>query len=191
MKPIDVVNQFYMKYGEDEAACAKAYLKSKRKQNKNKQIKRIAVYHSIMKFGGIGRVISLMLPIYERMNYEVILITEEISDEDYDIPNSIKRYTIVNSSDIKNGIKSYKERAKELEQILTQEKIDLLIHHGVHLPFSVYDIVLAKLLGIYIIAERHQVFTEEFCRINDLFFIQLEIFKMVDKLVVLSSSRLY
>ena len=190
MKPIDVVNQFYMKYGEDEAACAKAYLSNNNHNqdlNINNHIKRIAVYHSVMKFGGIGRVISLMIPIYVGMNYEVILITEEISDEDYEIPSSVKRFTIVNSSDIKNGIKAYKERAKELERILTQEKIDLLIHHGVHLPFSVYDIILAKLMGIYTVAERHQVFTEEFCRINDLFFTQLEIFKIVDKLVVLSS----
>lgn len=188
MHPVDIVNQCYLRFGEDEAACVKEYLQSNVDRQTNRTIKRVAIYNTRLKFGGIGRVISLIIPIYESMNYEVVLITEDVSEKDFEISDSVKRFTIVNSQDIKKGIKSYKERAEELAQILTRERIDVFIHHGVSYPFFVYDIMLAKLLGIYVIAERHQVFTEEFCRLNDLFFRQIETFKMLDKLVVLSNT---
>lgn len=188
MSPIDIVNQYYLRFGEDETACAKEYFKKNENRHVNKKIKKIAIYNPIMKFGGIGRVISLMLPIYESMDYEVILITEDISEEDYKISDMVKRFTIANAGDIRKGKKSYKERAEDLMKILTQEKVDVLIHHGVNNPFFVYDIMLSKLLGIYTIAERHQVFTEEFCRLDDLFFRQAEAFRMLDKLVVLTNA---
>lgn len=188
MQPTDIVNQYYLRFGRDEAACAREYLKNNTCSHENKTIKKIAIYNSRLKFGGVGRVISLMLPIYKSMGYEVILITEDMSEEDYYIPGSVQRFIVTGVLEVKKGIKPLRDHIEGLAHILTQEKVDVLIHHRSNGPFFVYDIILAKLLGIYTIAERHQVFSEEFCYINDLFCTQVETFKILDKLIVLSKT---
>ena len=190
MQPVDIVNQFYLEYGNDEAACARAYLNSNTIEKKTgRQIKTIGVYYPVMNRGGVQRVISLLLPLYEKMGYKIVLITEEESIEDYAIPDSVKRYIITRPKDILDGIVTYKKRAEELEEIFRTKEIDIFIHHGVRLPFFVYDLILAKQMGIYTVAEKHQVFTQGFCDINDLFFMQKEAFKIVDKLIVLSNTE--
>lgn len=190
MQPVDIVNQFYLEYGNDEAACARAYLNSNNIEKKTgRQIKTIGVYYPVMNRGGVQRVISLLLPLYEKMGYKIVLITEEESIEDYAIPDSVKRYIITRPKDILDGIVTYKKRAEELEEIFRTKEIDIFIHHGVRLPFFVYDLILAKQMGIYTVAEKHQVFTQGFCDINDLFFMQKEAFKIVDKLIVLSNTE--
>lgn len=189
MQPTDIVNQYYLKFGRDEVACAKEYLRNNTHRHENKEIKRIAIYYSMMKYGGVGRVISLMLPIYKYMGYEVILITEDMSDVDYYIPDSVKRYVVTRMDVIgeEAGL-LFRKHVEEMAHILTQEKIDVLIHHKSQRPLFLYDIILAKLLGIYTVAERHQLFTEEFCSMHDLFPTQVETFKMLDKLIVLSKT---
>ena len=189
MQAVDIVKQYYYMYGTDETACAKAYSKV---ADNNRQaigmgnIKKIAIYYPVMNRGGVQRVLSLQIPLYEKLHYEVILISEEISEEDYYIPDTVKRYEIVSTMDIINGIHTYEERVDMLSRILEREKIDVFIHHGVRLPFFGYDILLAKCMGLYTIAEKHQIFTQGFCEMDDMFFKHIEVFRLLDRLVVLS-----
>lgn len=188
MNPVNVVNQYYLEYGDNETACARAYLGSKN-TGIDRKIKKIAVYYPIMNRGGVQRVLSLLLPLYENMGYSMVLITEEISEDDYDIPTTIKRFVIPSARKVTDGILSYKERAEAMEQIFQTESVDLFMHHGVRNSLFVYDMLLANLMGIYTVAEKHQVFTQGFCEIHDLFFMHNEIFRVVDRLVVLSSTE--
>lgn len=188
MNPVNVVNQYYLEYGDNEMACAKAYLRIKNTGIARK-IRKIAVYYPVMNRGGVQRVLSLLLPLYENMEYNIVLITEEISTDDYDIPVTIKRCVIPRAKNVIDGIISYKERAEGMAQIFQAEEIDLFMHHGVRNSLFVYDMLLANLMGIYTVAEKHQVFTQGFCEIHDLFFMHNEIFRIVDRLVVLSSTE--
>lgn len=187
MRPVDLINSYYLKYGADEAACAREYYKNNNSKEINRKIKKLAIYYPIMNRGGVQRVISLMLPLYEKMGYEIVLITEVISGDDYNVPESVKRVTVKNSKDINVGKYSYKERVVEFEKIFTDEHIDVFIHHGVREPFFVYEMLLAHCMGIYTVAEKHQIFSQNFCSMRDRFFTHKEIFKIIDKLVVLSN----
>ena len=185
---VDIVNDLFCRHGENEIDCAEEYLQCD-KRRINRKIRKIALYYPIMNRGGVQRVLSLLIPLYESMNYEVVLITEEISSDDYDIPDTVKRFVLTATKNIISGINLYKCRANELAQILENEGIDIFIHHGVRNSLFVYDIVLANLMGVYTVAVKHQVFTQGFCEINDLFFLHNKIFRIVDKLVVLSSTE--
>lgn len=189
MQAVDIVKKYYDMYGKDETACAKAYRKAIDNNGlaiSRKSIKKIAIYYPVMNRGGVQRVLSLQIPLYEKLHYEVVLITEEISEEDYYIPDTVKRFSIVSTKDIISGIHTFEERASKLAQILQKANIDVFIHHGVRLPFFVYDVLLTKCMGIYTIAEKHQIFTQGFCDMDDLFFEHIEVFRLIDRLIVLS-----
>lgn len=188
MQAYGMVREYYLKYGMDTAGCAADFLGSVREKTPSeRKIKKIAVYYPVMNRGGVQRVISLLLPIYYSIHYEVILITEKISDEDYDIPGWVKRFVITGEGQALTDRESFSQRYEELEDILEAEAVDLFFHHGVRQTLFVYDIMLAKTAGIYTAAEKHQVFTQGFCDVNDLFWVHLSAFQIVDGLVVLST----
>lgn len=181
------VSEYYFRYGENTAGCADDFEGRNQKKNKKKQkIRKVAVYYPIMNRGGVQRVISLLFPIYNSIQCETILITEKISDEDYYVPEWVKRFVITDEGHALSDRNDFIKRYKELQSILESEQVDLFLHHGVRHDLFVYDIILANLMGIYTAAVKHQVFTQGFCDINDLFWTHLPIFKILDGLVVLS-----
>lgn len=190
MRAVETVMEYYVQYGKDTAGCAADYLKnSAGKGDTRRQIKKIAIYYPVMNRGGVQRVISLLLPIYGHLHYEVILITEQISDEDYEIPGWVKRYVITSERQALSDHDSFWNRYQELENILDAEMVDLFLHHGVRQELFVYDVMLSKTAGVYTVAEKHQVFTQGFCDMKDLFWVHLTAFQIVDGLVVLSTAE--
>lgn len=188
MQAHEIISKYYDKYNKDTARCAADFLNNYHEKSRTEaQIKKIAVYYPVMNRGGVQRVISLLLPIYQRKSYEIILITETISDEDYCVPKQVKRFVITSEGQALNDMNSFGKRYKELEATLRSEQVDLFLHHGVRQQLFVYDIMLAKTAGIYTVAEKHQVFTQGFCDVNDLFWVHLPAFQIVDALVVLST----
>lgn len=181
------VSEYYFEYGVNTVGCAADFLdRNHKKDRKKRKIKKIAVYYPVMNRGGVQRVISLLFPIYSSIKCEVILITEKISDEDYNVPECVKRFVITDESHALSDRNDFIKRYKELQSILDAEQVDLFLHHGVRHALFVYDIMLANLMGIYTAAVKHQVFTQGFCDMNDLFQMHLPAFQILDGLVVLS-----
>lgn len=187
MTALEVVREYYFKYRENTVECAEDYLKNKSRKNPERKIKRIAIYYPVMNRGGVQRVISLLFSVFYHIHYEVILITERISDEDYYVPDWVKRFVITCESAALEDDVHFKIRYIKLAEILKTENVDLFLHHGVRHKLFVYDVMLANLMGIYTVALKHQVFTQGFCDIRDLFWVHLHAFQIIDGLVVLSS----
>ncbi len=62
------------------------------KANKRvKQIKTVGTFYYRLYNGGIERVISLLSPIWQQQGYRVVVLTEEISPEDYPLPENVTR----------------------------------------------------------------------------------------------------
>lgn len=182
------VSEYYFKYGENTAGCAADFCSRNQKNRKRKkqQIKKIAVYYPVMNRGGAQRVISLLFPIYKSIQCEAVLVTEKKSDEDYYVPEWVKQFVITDERHALSDRDDFIKRYQELQGILESEQVDLFLHHGVRHELFVYDILLANCMGIYTAAVKHQVFTQGFCDLNDMFWTHLPIFKILDGLVVLS-----
>lgn len=190
MRAVETVMKYYVQYGKDTAKCAADYLKNDAgKGGTHRKIKKIAVYYPVMNRGGVQRVISLLLPIYSRLHYDVILITEQISDEDYEIPKWVRRFVITSERQALSDQRSFWNRYQELGSILATESVDLFLHHGVRQALFIYDVMLSKTAGVYTVAEKHQVFTQGFCDMKDLFWVHLAAFQIIDGLVVLSTAE--
>ena len=154
-----------------------------------KKIHTIAIYYAtIRQGGGVRRVISLLIPLYLKLGYKVVLITEEEpADADYMLPVEVKRYTIVSTSDVVGKKADYEVRGNQLAAILAKENIDVICSHDSRYPLLFYDLVLAHSLNVYFIIINHQVYTQELVRFENYYFRYRYLFALADKLIVLSA----
>ena len=105
--------------------------------------------------GGAERVVSYLLSVYAGMGYEVFLITSKYQHYgEYDMPKGVHRI------DMEYLLSDPEGRGlKELEDIINARNIDLLcIHQPYEGEVLFYFIVLAKMMGVYVIVENHTSF---------------------------------
>lgn len=142
----------------------------------------IAIYYHVMGKGGVQRVISLLIPIYMEYGYKVVLITEEEKQStDYDIPECVNRYVLEN--------KDRTIRAQQLEKILKEEEIDILCHHNALSLLLAEDFFVVKKCNVSFVLCKHQVFTHELTLFQNYYNRQKDIFRQMDKVVVLSKAE--
>ena len=100
--------------------------------------------------GGVERVISLQIPIFLSLGYDVVLITESIDREiEYEIPNTVRRLTIP---------KTYEaNRAYYIQKAIKELNINTVMYHQGASGDCLWDILLLRLLGCKVILSSHEV----------------------------------
>ncbi len=156
--------------------------------HKQKQIKALGIYYHRMGKGGVQRVISLLLPLYLEMGYEVVLFTDEYEPEvEYEIPMPVKRVVLTSALTISYG--DYGVRARELVAAMEEYSVDMMLYQAAECRTLVYDMLLIKALGIPFCVCVHGLFSAEFLNLNALICEKLKTFKLTDGLVVLSEME--
>ncbi len=185
--------QMFRRYSEEglreEDILREYYNCAKLRKAGKKEIHTIGIYYAtIQQGGGVRRVISLLVPLYLKLGYRVVLITEEEpTDVDYMLPAEVKRYSIVSTSDVVGKKADYEERGNQLASIFTKENIDVICSHDSCYPLLFYDLLLARSLDVYFIIINHQVYTQELVRFENYYVRYRYLFMLADKLIVLSS----
>ena len=85
-------------------------------------------YHRMAK-GGVQRVISLLIPMYLEMGYQVVLFTDESEpDQEYFIPPTVIRVLLPSSLDLLD--EEYYKRSQIFRQELLNHHIDIRLYHA-------------------------------------------------------------
>ncbi|MBB3872954.1 glycosyltransferase [Brevundimonas mediterranea] len=151
-------------------------------------VKNIALYYWRLNNGGTERVTAREIEIWTRMGFNVILITDQeaIPDQDYDYGSEVKRYIIPERMMHNN---SYPPRGRALADILQIEEIDLFVTNQWYEVSSVWDVMVAKSLGIPTIVGWHNVFDAGIHNLDDLGLANLRYlgYRHADLIAVLSS----
>lgn len=151
-------------------------------------IRTLGVYYHRMGKGGVQRVISLLLPIYLELGYEVVLFTDEYEPEtEYPIPEKVKRVVLPSALTISYG--EYRQRAKKFADACRTYGVDLLLYEAAECRMLAYDMLLMKAMGLPFCIGVHGLFCAEFLNMNTLICEKLETFKLADRLVVLSETE--
>lgn len=154
----------------------------------DRPIKNIALYYWRMNNGGTERVTARELKMWRNMGYNVVLITDQeaIPDEDYDYDIDVKRYVIPERMMHNNY---YPKRGRALADILQIEDIDLFVTNQWYEISSVWDVLVAKSLGIRAIVGWHNVFDAGIHSVDDLGLANLRYlgYRHADLIAVLSS----
>ena len=112
--------------------------------------KNIGIFYPRFYDGGVERVISLQIPMFLRLGFNIVLITEESRPEfEFPLPAEVKRRSLAKK--LKDG------RARELGKILLEENVDVYIHHAATSQTLIWDLVVAKFLKKKTIVCRHEI----------------------------------
>ena len=154
------------------------------KRVKNKVITIGMYYHKLIN-GGVEKVIQFLTPIYISIGYKVVLITDIQGPEDYiSLPSGVKRYMIPNQG--QNNYNNYNLRAKELSDIIHNEKIDVIIYHAWNTEILLWDMLLIKAAGSSFIVYCHSIFSIRLITGSSYFAKIAKIFSLADAIVCLS-----
>lgn len=124
---------------------------------KKDKIKNIALFYFKYDGSGVERVMSKIIPMLISMGYNTTLIIEKDSVNSFPLPPSCKKIIISSSDRVDND--GYMKHAKELKKALIDNKIDLLLYQASNSPYMVYDLLIAKSLGLYFSATTHDWIT--------------------------------
>lgn len=182
----DVIDLF-RKFEMNDLDAAEYYLKRKKiKRIQRDSCNHIAIFYPSLGQGGVQKVISILTSIYVDQGYYVVLITEEERKEtDYEFPEGIKHYIVDKERTIQNR-HDYILRAEQFKKIFVKEKIDILCYHCAWSQLLFYDFLVANLCNVYFVLCKHQTFSHELIKGENYYFRQKIIFKLMDKMVVLS-----
>lgn len=145
-----------------------------------KKIKNIGlVYHRLYN-GGVERVISKLSHIFNEYGYNIVIFTDEKpNDNDYSLPNNITRVVLSNDNN---------ERYNIFKDNIEKYDIDLIIHNSWMANTLLIDILIIKSIGIKIACILHGVFTVPVYTYDVNKFDRVNLFKLLDYLIVLSNS---
>ena len=151
-------------------------------------IKTLGIYYHRIGKGGVQRVLSLLMPLYLELGYEIVLFTDEYEPEsEYEIPKQVKR--IVLTSALTINYPEYGIRAKELLAAIQTYHIDAMLYHAAECRTLAYDMLLTKGMGLPFCVSVHGLFSAELLNSNSLLCEKVKTFKLIDRLIVLSETE--
>ncbi|MCZ0738390.1 glycosyltransferase [Phreatobacter sp. AB_2022a] len=120
---------------------------------KKRAVKTIALYYWRMHDGGTERVTSLLAAMWSSLGYRVVLLTDELpSKKDYPYGTTVERRILPPHRG------RYAPRGTALAQILLREGVDVFVTNQWYDMSTVWDMLIAKSLGIPAVIGWHNVF---------------------------------
>lgn len=129
---------------------------------KKRPVRTIAIYYHKLRSGGIERVTTWQVTAWKKMGYEVILLTDEPEHEDdYPYDATVKRI-VIPAKHMWGDDARYVERGYALAEVLRDYEVDVFVTNLGHEICTVWDILVAKSLGVPVILGWHNVFDADF-----------------------------
>ena len=152
-----------------------------------KGIKTIAFYYYHLTIGGVQRVISLLVPLFQKLGYRVLLITDsDPTENDLSIDGAVERITIFNYKLTNRD--NYNIRADNWSNIIKNYSVDLVLYNAWTSPLLLWDILLLKTKQIPVIVQTHSVFSYSLISLNRDFAIIPYVLSLCDGIVTLSNT---
>ena len=125
-----------------------------------RDFKTIGTYYHRMDNGGIQRVIAQIMDIWHGLGYRIVLFTDsDPSENDYDIPNYVKRVKIARPAS-KCKASNYAERGMSMARLIKENNVDCMVYHAYFSDVLLYDTAVCKSLDVPFILYVHNVFTK-------------------------------
>ena len=156
-----------------------------------KKIKTVATFYYRVYNGGIERVMSKLIPLWQEMGYRVILLTDEPAcEKDYYYGDDVVRVVLPQVK--KNEPEEYRRRITALEDALKQYDVDLMVYHAWFYVGLETDLLTVKSLHIPFVCYTHEFFASEISLPNSYLatrtLIIQKVYTIVDGVICLSNT---
>ncbi len=148
-------------------------------------VKTIGVYYYRLTNGGVERVISLLIPIWLDMGYQVVLITDAPpSDKDYPIPPQLKRVQLPPVQEATQA--GYKVRALAWQSAIHTFDIDTIVYAAHVCALLMWDLCIIKALGCNAIIHSHNTYSFLYLERLPTRYLLSHAYRLADRVVTLS-----
>lgn len=153
----------------------------------SRPVRTVATYYHRFANGGVQRVLSLLIQLWRDLGYEVVLVTEEPpSDDDYELPEGVRRVTIPKCPNATR--EEYEDRARALSAVLIENDVDAVVYHAWASRLMVWDLLVCKMSGVHFHIHCHSVFSQPARSANDYFADMPPVYSLADGVVTLSDA---
>ena len=178
----NVVSALHFEYGNHLNKLLGKISSPKSLSKKKKHIKTIAIYYHRYYQGGVERVISLQIPMFLRMGYKIVFITQEIEpDKEFEIDSRVIRCLLP-----KTFIDG---RARVFQEIICKYDVDLVLYHAGSSGMLLFDLMLTKALGAQFWVMRHELSVQDMGILSRYLTGVLNSYKLADRVLVLSKME--
>ena len=154
-RPEHIAGQGALVYGEDVCFLASLADKAAYLRQPRRPIRKVGFFYYRLYNGGVERVLSELIPLFVSWGYETVLFCEEVSEQDYLLPQGCKKVLLPKSVGVSGAV--YGKHAEGLCRALQEENVDVLLYQASASPWCFYDLLAAKLLGVYVIPTLHEL----------------------------------
>ena len=183
-----IVSRICFDYFKDKKLVATKLNDSKYFNFKNnKKIKTIGIYYHFYGQGGVERVLSLLIPMYRNLGYNVVLFTDEYRPGDeYDLPKDVKR--IILPSALSLSHEKYNIRATEFVAELKKHQVDIVCYHAASSPMLLFDLILIKMQKIPVVLSMHEMAFQSFLSFSPEIVNRPSMYRLADVVTVVSNT---
>ena len=188
-KETAVITSFTNKYWYSRNTIAKKLKDMPTISLKEKYVKTIAFYYYHFTIGGIQKVISILIPLFQGMGYRVLLITDKpVSEQDISILPGVDRITICDYQQTDRN--NYSIRLEEWNRIIKCYSIDVVLYNAWTSPLLLWDILVLKLNQVPVLVQTHSIFSYALIDHKKEFATLPSIMALADGVIVLSKADL-
>lgn len=152
-----------------------------------RRIETIAVYYPKMSNGGTERVTSRQILAWKELGYRVVLFTDLPADPGKDYPYGDVERVVIPPKMMHNA--DYRARGRVLAAMLTAHKADVFVTNLWDETSTVWDVLVAKSLGIPVVVGWHNIFDTRIRNPDDLHLANLRLagYRYADVVTTLST----
>lgn len=154
---VNVVSNIARQHFDDRSAVASKLEGLPRISMASRKIKTIGMYYHRMYNGGVERVISILAPMFLKMGYRVVIITDEPPrEEDFSVPEEVAREVI--QSNLQTSKYNIGTRFSAWSQVMEKHSVDVMIYSAWLSDLLLWDMLFLKSAGIPVVVHAHGVF---------------------------------
>ena len=155
---------------------------------KKDKIKNIGIFYHRIGNGGVERVIQKITPLLLDSGYNVTLFIEEKRDDDYPIDKRAK-IELVPKYELDEDNYFSKKRFEIFREKIKEYNIDTIMYQSSSFNLMLYDLMLFRSLGVYVLTTAHELFCQEMCNSIPTINQRLKILKNTDLIQTLSKTE--
>lgn len=133
-----------------------------------KPVKTIGMYYHRLYNGGVERVISILAPMFLKMGYGVVIITDEPPQQkDFPLPEEVARETV--QSNLQTNAHNIGLRFADWSQVVKQHSVDVVLYSAWMSDLLLWDTLYLKSMGVPVVVHTHGVFSCTIAEMKALF----------------------
>ena len=151
----------------------------------DRDIKTVAFYYYCYSIGGVERVLSLVMPMFVKMGYKVILLTDKPENEnDFPLPEGVERCVLFDKDEVTGD--NFPKRAASWEKVIKEKNIDIVLYNFWRSHLYLWDLLYLKGMDIPAVVVSHGVFSLALAEFHKNFAEHTKTFALADGMTALS-----